>query len=451
MALFSLNWQTYKILYPLLFPIFFLLRQICYDHIPAIKSNNNIKTKITDNPFMMTSFMFISEMICGILEPLRMWLSKGKNKSKAHGTISMHKKTKIIDYLEEWIKRSGNVIVEIIAILVIALFDYGGFIIIEFVNLQTKNTNEVEGEGKNENENKWFFVNDLSATLRMTEIVFLSILTAHVFGYMIYKHHTFSRLIQTISIVVLVVLFYILVLCHKSNESLMYWFYFIIVITFSFSFFLYSCKNICIKWMIEKRFYSPFLLIFYVGIAGLLLMGITFVIVNSSPLDNCKFAFCMKNMEPFFTTLGDNLKLLGLVIGIFICGAIINMFQYLTNEYFNPCYIGIGDSLTGFILFIYFLFSSSDYNLDYINEYMYWILIVICGIIYLISVFACLVYTENIVCYFAKLNENVTSEIMKRAKNDIVDSQEVLSHEISLIERPTERVTNNQEEEDELA
>ena len=82
---------------------------------------------------------------------------------------------------------------------------------------------------------------------------------------------------------------------------------------------------------------------------------------------------------------------------------------------------------------------------------MYWILIVICGIIYLISVFACLVYTENIVCYFAKLNENVTSEIMKRAKNDIVDSQEVLSHEISLIERPTERVTNNQEEEDELA
>ena len=40
---------------------------------------------------------------------------------------------------------------------------------------------------------------------------------------------------------------------------------------------------------------------------------------------------------------------------------------------------------------------------------------------------------------------------MKRAKNDIVTSQEVLNHEISLIERPSERVTNNQEEEDELA
>ena len=127
------------------------------------------------------------------------------------------------------------------------------------------------------------------------------------------------------------------------------------------------------------------------------------------------------------------------------------MFQYLTNQYFNPCYIGIGDSITGFILFIYFLISSPDNNLSYINNYIYWILIVICGIIYLISVFSCLVYTENIGCYFANLNENVTSEIMKRAKNDIVISQEVLNHEISLIERPSERVTNNQEEEDELA
>ena len=440
MALFSLNWQTYKILYPLLFPLFILFRQICYDNIPAIDN-----AKITDNPFMMTTFMFFSEMICGILEPLRMWLSKRKMNTKTH-TITMHQKTKIIDYLEEWIKRSGNVIVEIIAILVIALFDYGGFIIIELSNYLTKYKEEFRTYI---NEELLFFVNDLSATLRMTEIVFLSILTTQVFGYMIYKHHTFSRLIQTISIVILVVLFFILVLCYKSQQ---YWLYLLSVLTFSLSFFLYSFKNICIKWMIEKRFYSPFLLIFYVGLAGLLLMVITFVIINTAiTTSNCHFAICIGNMGDFFSNLGDDGKTLGLLIGIFICGAIINMFQYLTNQYFNPCYIGIGDSITGFILFIYLLISSPDNNLFYINNYIYWILIVICGIIYLISVFSCLVYTENIVCYFANLNENVTSEIMKRAKNDIVISQEVLNHEISLIERPSERVTNNQEEEDELA
>lgn len=442
MALFSLNWQTYKILYPLLFPLFILFRQICSDNIPVIKNS-----KITDNLFMMTTFMFFSEMICGILEPLRMWLSKRKMNTKTH-TITMHQKTKIIDYLEEWIKRSGNVIVEIIAILVIASLDYGGFIIIELPNYLTKHKEEL---GTYTNE-ELFFVNDLSATLRMTEIVFLSILTTHVFGYMIYKHHTFSRLIQTISIVILVVLFFILVLCYEWYESKQYWLYLLSVLTFSFSFFLYSCKNICIKWMIEKRFYSPFLLIFYAGLAGLLLMVITFVIINTAiTTSNCHFAICIGNMGDFFSNLGDDGKTLGLLIGIFICGAIINMFQYLTNQYFNPCYIGIGDSITGFILFIYFLISSPDNNLSYINNYIYWILIVICGIIYLISVFSCLVYTENIVCYFANLNENVTSEIMKRAKNDIVISQEVLNHEISLIERPSERVTNNQEEEDELA
>ena len=440
MALFSLNWQTYKILYPLLFPLFILFRQICSDNIPVIENS-----KITDNLFMMTTFMFFSEMICGILEPLRMWLSKRKMNTKTH-TITMHQKTKIIDYLEEWIKRSGNVIVEIIAILVIALLDYGGFIIIELSNYLTKYKEEFRTYT---NGKLLFFVNDLSATLRMTEIVFLSILTTHIFGYMIYKHHTFSRLIQAISIVILVVLYFILILCYESKQ---YWLYLLFVLTFSLSFFLYSFKNICIKWMIEKRFYSPFLLIFYAGLAGLLLMVITFVIINTAiTTSNCHFAICIGNMRHFFSSLGDDGKTLGLLIGIFICGAIINMFQYLTNQYFNPCYIGIGDSITGFILFIYFLISSPDNHLSYINNYIYWILIVICGIIYLISVFSCLVYTENIVCYFANLNENVTSEIMKRAKNDIVSSQEVLKHEISLIERPSERVTNNQEEEDELA
>ena len=104
------------------------------------------------------------------------------------------------------------VVIAIIAILVIALLDYGGFIIIELSNYLTKYKEEFRPYT---NEELLFFVNDLSATLRMTEIVFLSILTTHVFGYMIYKHHTFSRLIQTISIVILVVLFFILVLINN--------------------------------------------------------------------------------------------------------------------------------------------------------------------------------------------------------------------------------------------
>ena len=40
-----------------------------------------------------------------------------------------------MDFLEEKIKRSGHVIIEIIAILVIALLDYAGFIIISFTNI----------------------------------------------------------------------------------------------------------------------------------------------------------------------------------------------------------------------------------------------------------------------------------------------------------------------------
>ena len=63
MKLFSFHWQTYKILYPLMYPLFYLLRQISYD---LIKNIN-----LAMNPFVMTTLMFLSELICGIFEPFR--------------------------------------------------------------------------------------------------------------------------------------------------------------------------------------------------------------------------------------------------------------------------------------------------------------------------------------------------------------------------------------------
>ena len=124
--LFSLHWQTYKILYPLLFPLFYLLRQICYDKM----ENNNIVA----HPFVMTTLMFVSELVCGILEPLRICFSRNSHYKEVKQELPQCK-TKIMDKLEQLIKSVGNVIVEMIAILVIALLDYGGFIIITFTNI----------------------------------------------------------------------------------------------------------------------------------------------------------------------------------------------------------------------------------------------------------------------------------------------------------------------------
>lgn len=414
--LFSLHWQTYKILYPLLFPLFYLLRQICYDKM----ENNNIVA----HPFVMTTLMFVSELVCGILEPLRICFSRNSHYKEVKQELPQCK-TKIMDKLEQLIKSVGNVIVEMIAILVIALLDYGGFIIITFTNISGNILSFIK------DKNSLFFINDLSAAVRMSEILFLSLLTAKIFGYNIYKHHKFARLVQMINIILLSFFIFILVIFCKSEDNKRYLAFFISIVDYLISFFLFSCKNICIKWMIEKRFYSPFLLLFYVGLAGLFCIAITFLITKNFII--CQFAFCKEDPEQPKAEIKIETTDIIYLSSSFLCGSIINLFQYLTNQYFDPCYIGIGDSLAGFLLWFYYFFTSSDFKHFNVYYIIYWILIVLCGLLYIFSFFACLVYTENIICHFNKLNENVTYKIAERAKEEVENSQEVLSHEISLI------------------
>ena len=438
MKLFSLHWQTYKILYPLLFPLFYLLRQISYDLTK--------KSTLAMNPFVMTTLMFVSELICGILEPFRRCLSKGSKYKQIKHEVP-HGKTKIMDFLEEIIKRSGHVIVEIIVILVIAFLDYAGFIIITFTNI-------VEEKEKENNKNPFFYINDLSAVMRMSEILFLSLLTVKIFGYNIYKHHNFARVIQMINIFLLIIFLFILVVCYKldNTDNIKYWGYLnflAFIALYLISFFLYSFKNICIKWMIEKRYYSPFLLIFYVGLAGLVFMAVTFLITHN--FITCPYVFCKPSENNITQQKLIEISEIWLIVSSFISGSIINLFQYITNYYFNPCYIGIGDSLTGFLLWFYYCFTSFDLKQFEMHETIYWILIVIGGSIYIVSFFACLVYTENIVCYFWKLNENVTNEIMNRAEKDVNNIQDILNKEISLVDQePNDRISDGRESENEL-
>ena len=452
MKLFSFHWQTYKLLYPLLFPIFYLIRQIMFDRLKRCNPFYH------NNPFMLTSFMFISEAACGILEPFRKCQSKVKGSNNYTKKVSIsHGKTKITEILEKAIAKMGNVIVEFLIIGIIAILDYAGFITIAFTNnlsnanykIDKENITSCIEDDPQKEINETFFINDLSASMRMIEIIFISIFTAKLLGYPIYRHHIFSRLIQIIGIVFLVLFLFILTICQDNKKEDDFLTFGLAVLLYGGSFIVYSLKNIAIKWMIEKRAYSPFLLIFYVGVIGIGLMIVTFFITVNI---GCSFAFCRDNYSKIWGTL-TNESLIGIfyLVGTFIFGAVINLFQYLTNEYFNPCYIGIGDTLAGFLLWFNYCFFSNDYAKFGHHQGVFWTLQILSGIIYIISFFACLVYTENIICYFGKLNENVTSEIIKRGERDVDNCQIILSNEISLVEQqPDERVSDCRETENEL-
>ena len=253
----------------------------------------------------------------------------------------------------------------------------------------------------------------------MTEIIFLSLFTTKILRYPIYRHHKVSLFIIFSGVFILIIFDYLCIIINeKETVGELTLKYFMNIVIFLTSYCCYSFKNIGAKWMMEKRYYSPFLLLYYVGLAGLLL---TLITLSFTPFINCTLPFCsngkVENIIETLQEVFEKPKIILLLLCILFGGVFINLFSFLINNHFNPCYIGIADSLSGFLLWIYSLFAKAN---EYKNYY-YNLMIIItsfAGLIFFSLIIACLIYTEIIILNCCNLRENINSEITKRADMD---------------------------------
>ena len=397
MKIFEFHFQTNKLILVILFPIIYFLRQLCLTSLRKEKVKDN---QFGSHPFFLSLIMFFSEIVSGILELITKCRAKNANLTKEFEEKSLKAKSNKKYIL---INTSFRKFIDVLSIFGIAAFDYAGYALIAIcaslgkVQIQT----------------------DFSGTMRMTEIIFLSLFTTKILRYPIYRHHKVSLFIIFSGIFIIIIFDYLCIIINeRETVGELTLKYFMNIVIFLTSYCCYSLKNIGAKWMMEKRYYSPFLLLFYVGLAGLLL---TLITLSFTPFINCSLPFCSNDkVENIIKTLQivfGNVKIALLLLCVLFGGVFINLFSFLINNYFNPCYIGIADSVSGFLLWIYSLINNANNE----NKDYYSLMITITafsGIIFCFLFIGCLIYTEILILNCCRLRENINSEITKRADLD---------------------------------
>ena len=226
------------------------------------------------------------------------------------------------------------------------------------------------------------------------EIITFVILSYTLLKIQLYKHHLFS-------IVVIIVGLLIISLINFSkinfylNESLALFGIFFLQ-------YLYPFIDVIAYYMLYKGEFNFPLFCFLLGIIGIF-VGL-FVSIFSD-------IFSLNDLNIFNGILmfkGNTLIKLLLFLLLSIIDGITYSLLYLIFKFFQPCVYSVSAVTNGLLYSIYeILFETFNYYL------------LIQIFIYLILIFACLVFNEQIICNFWNLNFNTNKDIERRAIFDL--------------------------------
>ncbi len=231
----------------------------------------------------------------------------------------------------------------------------------------------------------------------------LAIWSYFIIGINMYNHQILSLLIISLGTI-----FFLGINIFINNEELN------IFLIYLFLFYCLFCLNAVIKkFIVEKYYISPFLLLFLEGMFGLVIdLTLAFIFYHYNFFSINDFFLILK-IENIFP----------LCIYIISLG-ITQMFIMITIYYFNPTMVGVCDYLSVFFEDILFKFQ--------------WYQII--GYILIIS--GCFIYNEIIILHFCNLEKDTKKYLEKRGdnfdNNDIVkeifiESENNLNNNILLL------------------
>ena len=234
-----------------------------------------------------------------------------------------------------------------------------------------------------------------SSSISLLICIFSNIfLSRIILGEKIYNHQIFSSIIILISILIVIILFLIKV--SLTSDFYLH----LIFILFVSSF--YSLFNI-----LEKKYYniymdSPYHLMFEIGLFSLILTTIYEIITDLT----IGIDF---NFNGIYYQFGKNIEKYGTLYILIFIGDILSAFIWLwgiqlTVYFFTPCHFIISESLSQ-IITTFIESSIKEYNIGFKSTTY---------VLYLIIVFASFVYNEVIIINICKLSKNTRKKIEKR-------------------------------------
>ena len=251
-----------------------------------------------------------------------------------------------------------------------------------------------------------FTVDNININFKMSSsllyfIFFYIFFSRIILGYKIYFHQIFSLLIIIVCIPILLILFFInYIENEKEKEPFKLFLYSLVLILIVC---LYSLNDV-----LQKKFYntfidSPYFLMFIIGLISLsILIPYELITVIIYGIEN-------KSINGILFQIKNNFEKYSFLYLLIFVLDIISAFLWiagiqLTIYYFTPCHFIISESLSQ-ILTTLIQESINEYNLS---------LKIIIYALYIIIVFASLIYNEIIIINVDSLSRNTKKKIIDR-------------------------------------
>ena len=404
---FSLNKMNKYYLLPFLVPIVCYCTKFCSD---PLKNNRGTISNVNDvtNENLHT-YVFLYQMInstsiifSGLLYFISIIRRQTDNKANI-GTLSERSNSSDYSFMA---KKNPNRLLE--------------YSIICFMSIIITLYNVLKGYGTGHK----------TLEKRLYFLFFFCLINIFLFKKPFYRHQKFALAIAFVGMVMIFALFFIYL--NKSNYDYIY------DVLLFFGSFLYSLYLVLVKYMSENKGYSPFLLLFLIGIISTAATVVGFLILSHVRLGNINYVSNIFHCrQDIFVCFGN---LYGYIIGYFLINAVLQILIFLVCYYFSPEVFAISDIISPFLSCITNIAKGKE-------KIVVKIVFDIIG--YIIITIGSFIYNEIIVCNFWDLNKNTWKSIVKKANDDylgrVTDVSDSIADDDCDIEMTSSKSRNSNE------
>ena len=389
-----------SLIYPFLCPVVNLVQDIIIHELAKLSQFNN-------HQLIGSAIFFLSQMFCIFLEIISNYLQVRRSKKKRKTTLIVNNEMIEEDNEHSQVikEKQSNLIFYVILCCVLEFCVYTG------LNLFLTNPGVVQ---------------TIQLEMRALPIFAMAFLNIFFLKLPFYKHHLFSCVIIFIGFFSILLYHYIK---FPINGDHLVSFY--VTLLFAVLKIIRAIKEMLDTYLLQEKYVSPFKLLFYQGVSGLVLslfVGFCLQYMSCTQTAQTVINYCQQNnnkvesFDNFFTSI-NNWKSIALLIGVIITTIIIEVCRMQTKHYLTAIHRGLSCAASAVINWFLYLQFFEDKEVNYLEL-----------IGFVIILLGELIYCEVFICYFLGLEENTKKMIDKRN----ADEGEIEKQSINDLEKKTE-------------
>ena len=388
-----------SLIYPFLCPVVNLVQDIIIHQLAISQFNNH--------QLIGSAIFFLSQMFCIFLEIISNYLQVRRSKKKGKTTLIVNNEMIEEDNEHSQVikEKQSNLIFYVILCCVLEFCVYTG------LNLFLTNPGVVQ---------------TIQLEMRALPIFVMAFLNIFFLKLPFYKHHLFSCVIIFIGFFSILLYHYIKLPINDDHLVSLY-----VTLLFAVLKIIRAIKEMLDTYLLQEKYVSPFKLLFYQGVSGLVLslfVGFCLQYMSCTQTAQTVIKYCQLNNNKvesfynFFTSINDG-KSIALLIGVIITTIIIEVCRMQTKHYLTAIHRGLSCAASAVINWFLYLQFFEEKEVNYLEL-----------IGFVIILLGELIYCEVFICYFLGLEENTKKMIDKRN----ADEGEIEKQSINDLEKKTE-------------